>query len=123
MPLPPDQFKACAKCGQPMPVEIPEDICEECAASPDVAPIIWIEDEDPHKKLRVAAAISSVVAATATCGAAVAVALVGASTALVVLLVLSTVALGASVASYVIIRRRPAHKIDYYPPVKPGPPS
>lgn len=124
MPLPPDEFKACEKCGQPMPVEIPEDICEDCASSTDVAPVVWVEDEDPHRKLRVTALVSSVVAASATCGAAIAVALVGAhAVALVVLLVLATVTLGASVASWVIISRRPAHKIDYYPPVKPGQPT
>jgi hypothetical protein len=38
---------------------------------------------------------------------------------LVVLLCLSGVAFGASMASYMVISRRPAHKIDYYPPIKP----
>jgi VIT1/CCC1 family predicted Fe2+/Mn2+ transporter len=102
-----------------MLIELQEDICEECASIEEPHPVVWVDDIDPHRKTKLAAKISSGVSLAATGAVALSMIFVGAQIALIVVLALAGVALGASVASWMVISRRPAHKIEYYPPVKP----
>jgi hypothetical protein len=118
-PLPPDRYKACQRCGEPIPVESQEDICENCASIEEPHPVVWVEDEDPHGKARRAAMISSGVSLAATGGMALGVIFAGAQVILIVLLGMAVVAFGVSMASWMVISRRPAHKIEYFPPIKP----
>lgn len=118
-PLPPDRFKACERCGEPIPMESQEDICENCASIEEPHPVVWVEDEDPHRKARRTAMISSIASGAATGAMVVVVVFASAQIFLVILLGLSGVAFGASMASWMVISRRPAHKIEYYPPIKP----
>ncbi len=121
LPLPPDRVKPCERCGQPMPAEDPEDICEECAKTDAPSPIIWLDEEpDPHRKARRTAKISTAAAAGATGIMTLVTVLVAANAITIILLCVSGVALGAAAVSWVMISRRPAHKVDYYAPIKPG---
>jgi predicted amidophosphoribosyltransferase len=119
LPLPPDRYKACERCGEPIPIELQEDICEECANIEEPHAVIWVEDEDPFKKSKRLALISSGVSLAATGAMLLAIIFAGAQAVLIVFLSVAAMASGASLASWVVIARRPAVKIDYYPPVKP----
>ena len=120
LPLPPDKYKPCERCGLLIPIESQADICADCAATDEPRQVLWLdEDEEPHKKARLAAKFSTGVTSAATLAAVLSVVFVGAQVALIVFLAVATMALGASVASWMIISRRPAHKIEYYPPIKP----
>lgn len=119
LPVPPDRVKPCERCGQPMPAEDPEDVCEECAKTEAPGPIIWLDEEpDPHRKQRRAARISSGVSAVATGVLALVMVFAGANVITVILLGLAVAALGASVAWWIVISRRPAHKVEYFAPIK-----
>ena len=121
LPVPPDRVKPCERCGQPMPAEDPEDFCEECAKTDAPSPIIWLDEEpDPHRKQRRTARISTAVAASATGVLTLVTVLVAANAITIILLSAAGIALGASVASWIAISRRPAHRVDYYAPIKPG---
>jgi hypothetical protein len=117
--LPPDKYIACERCGEPILIELQTDICEECATEEEVPSVVWVEDEDPHKKARRAAQAASGVSLTATAGMGLAILFAGAQVILIVLLGAAAVAFGASVASWVIISRMPAVKIEHYPQMKP----
>lgn len=120
VPLPSDKFKPCQKCGNPVPVESKEDLCDPCLTGEQVPQVVWLEDEDPHKRARLTAEISSGLSLTATLSLGLVMIFVGTNIILDVFLVIAGVAVGASMASWVAIRRMPPHKIEYYPPIKPG---
>lgn len=119
LPLPPDKYKACERCGEPILIESQEDICEECAIIEEPPNVVWVEDGDPHKKARVAAEISSGVSLATATAMLLAIIFAGAQIVLIVLLSVAGVAFGASIASWVIISRLPAVKIEHYPQIKP----
>ncbi len=119
LPLPPDKFKACERCGNPIPVESMEDLCEQCLTGEEIPQVVWVEDVDPHRKAKLAAKISSGITIAAGVGLALVMIFVGTNILIDVLEVVVAFGIGASVASWVAISRRPAHKIEYYPPIKP----
>jgi len=118
LPLPPDKLKPCVRCGQMIPVESQEDICAECAESDAPRPVVWIDDTDPRHRSIVVVKSATGVSSAAAIAAVLSVIFIGAQAALIIFLAVSAVALGASVASWVIISKRPAHKIEYFAPVK-----
>jgi hypothetical protein len=116
--LPPDKYKPCERCGEPILIELQTDLCEECSATEEIPQVVWVEDEDPHRKARRTAQVSSGVTLATTAGLGLSIIFAGAQVVLIVLLGVAVVAFGASVASWVIISRMPAMKIEHYPPIK-----
>lgn len=119
IPLPPDRFKPCQRCGNPVPLESNEDLCEQCRTGERIPEVVWVEDADPHRRARLAAAVSSGVSIAAAVTLGLVIILAGANIVLDIFLAAAGIAVGASVASWIAIRRRPAHKIEHYPPIKP----
>lgn len=104
-----------------MPAEDPENICEECAKIDAPSPIIWLDEEpDPYRRARRAAKIATWSALAAVLAVIIAMVFEGAIISLDILLAFCGLVLGAAVASWVMISRRPLHKVDYYAPIKPG---
>jgi hypothetical protein len=119
LPVPPDRVKPCERCGQPMPAEDPEDVCEECAKTDAPGPIIWLDEEpDPYRKQRRAARIATGASAATTSVLALVMVFAGANAITAILLGFAVAALGASVASWIVISRRPLHKVEYFAPIK-----
>jgi len=119
LPIPPDRVKPCERCGQPMPAEDPEDVCEECAKTEAPGPIIWLDEEpDPYRKQRRAARIATGASAATTSVLALVMVFAGANAITAILLGFAVAALGASVASWIVISRRPLHKVEYFAPIK-----
>jgi hypothetical protein len=116
--LPPDKYTACERCGEPILIELQTTLCEDCATIEEVPNVVWLEDEDPHKKARRTAQVSSGVTLASTAGIGLAIIFTGVQVVLIVLLGVAAVAFGASIASWVIISRLPAVKIEHYPPIK-----
>ncbi len=117
--LPPDKLKACIRCGQPIPVEIQEEVCEECARIDAPGPVIWLDEEtDPHRKTKMVARVSTAVSSVTTGALALVIILGGLNIVTGLLLCVACVALGASVTSWTVISRRPAHKVEYFAPIK-----
>jgi hypothetical protein len=116
--LPPDKFKPCERCGEPIPIEEQTDLCENCATEEEIPQVVWVEDEDPHKKARRTAQVLSGVTLASAVGLGLSIIFAGAQVVLIVLLCIAAVAFGASVASWIIISRMPAMKIEHYPSIK-----
>lgn len=118
--LPPDKFKSCEKCGELIPEDSQEVLCEACIEAEKPRPIIIFEEGDRYKKTRLAALAAASLSAVTLVGCSVLMVFVSGAW-LVVLVAVSGVGLGVSGAVYMIAHRRGMDKIEYYAPIKPQP--
>ena len=119
--LPPDKFKPCESCGEPIPEESQETLCDECIEKEKPRPIIVFDDTDKIRKTKRTALAGGAVSLAALVGCSVTLAFVS-SVWLIVVVALSGIAVGVSGAIVIIVSRRLPGKIEYYAPIKPQPP-
>jgi hypothetical protein len=120
--LPPDRFRPCERCGEPIPEESQETLCDGCIEKDKPRPIIVFDDTDKIQKTKRAAIAGSAVSLAVLVGCGVTLSFVS-SVWLIVVVALSGVALGVSGAIVMIVSRRLPGKIEYYAPIKPQPPK
>lgn len=119
--LPPDRFKPCESCGEPIPEESQETLCDECIEKEKPRPVIVFDDTDKIRKTKRTALAGGAVSLAALVGCSVTLAFVS-SVWLIVVVALSGIAVGVSGAIVIIVSRRLPGKIEYYAPIKPQPP-
>jgi predicted amidophosphoribosyltransferase len=119
--LPPDKFKPCESCGEPIPEESQETLCDECIEKEKPRPVIVFDDTDKIRKTKRTALAGGAVSLAALVGCSVTLAFVS-SVWLIVVVALSGIAVGVSGAIVIIVSRRLPGKIEYYAPIKPQPP-
>ena len=119
--LPPDKFKACERCGEPILEESQETLCDECIEKDKPRPVIVFDDTDKIKKTKRTALAGGAVSLAVLVGCSVTLAFVS-SVWLIVVVALSGIAVGVSGAIVIIVSRRLPGKIEYYAPIKPQPP-
>ena len=120
--LPPDKFRPCERCGEPIPEESQETLCDECIEKDKPLPVIVFDDTDRIRKTKRKALAGGAVSLAALVGSSVTLAFVSAAW-LVVIVALSSIALGVTGTIVIIVSRRLPGKIEYYAPIKPQPPQ
>ena len=120
--LPPDKYKPCEKCGEPIPEDSQETMCEECIEREKPRPVIVFDDTDKIRKTKRAALAGSTVSLATLVGCSITLAFVS-SVWLIVVVALSGIAFGVTGAIVMIVSRRLPGKIEYYAPIKPQGPQ
>lgn len=120
--LPPDKYKPCERCGQPMPEESSETLCDRCIESEKPLPVIVIEDSGKYGKAKKTAVISGGFSLGTLIASSVTLAfssglMMGL---MIALLALSGVVLGMSAAIAMVAAKRMPGRIEYYAPIDQG---
>lgn len=120
--LPPDKYKPCESCGQPIPEESQETLCDRCIESQKPLPVVIWEDTEKYKKAKKTATAAGGVSLGTLIASSVILAISNGAlmVAMIVVLALSGIVLGMSGAVMMIAVRRMPGKIEYYAPIKPG---
>lgn len=120
--LPPDKYKPCEKCGEPIPEESQETMCEECIERERPRPVIVFDDTEKFRRTKRAALAGSSVSLATLVGCSITLAFVS-SVWLIIVVALSGIAFGVSGSVVMIVHRRLPGKIEYYAPIKPQAPQ
>jgi predicted amidophosphoribosyltransferase len=116
--LPPDKFKPCEKCGNPVPEESQETLCDECIETERPRPVLVFDDDDKYRKAKTYSLSGGMVSLAALVGCGIALAFISGAW-LIVLVALGGIGLGVSGAVFIIVSKRSGDQIEYYAPIKP----